>query len=521
MHDDIQTMRLYEMDKCIKDLQLPCRWVPDMGYGYGYPQFNYYAPLPYYVMEVFHLFGISIISSVKIGFGLSLLLGVIGMYLLGNSIWKSRYAGLLSALFYTYFPYHAVDIYVRGAMGEAWALSAMPFIFLALNELVTNKNKKGLIYLAISIAVLMTSHNVSTLIFIPFCILWFFYLIMKKSSTPKLILKVSLGVFWGFCLSAFFILPAWFEKKYVHVETITEGYFNFLAHFVGLRQLLLASFWGFGSSELGDYDRLYLGIGPIWWITPLFIILFLIILRKKELNKAVFITLLGWFAIFMIHPKSVFVWQKLYLLSYVQFPWRFLGIGLFMFSLASGSFMLIVKNKKLIFILFAVVLIGLYSGFFTSSKYLSITDRDKFSGDSWVKQQTISIFDYLPIYANQPPSSKAPDSIISNAKLDVIKESVGSNWRNWQIIVYGENAKIELPILYFPGWQATDNGNKLELMPVAGTGLISANIKSGNHELKLKMSNTPIRTFSNIISLIAILLILIYKYKLDKSYDKN
>ncbi|MDO8658737.1 MAG: hypothetical protein Q7K55_08400, partial [Candidatus Levybacteria bacterium] len=47
-HDDVQVIRLYEMDKCFKDQQIPCRWVPDLGGVYGYPLFNYYAPLPYY-----------------------------------------------------------------------------------------------------------------------------------------------------------------------------------------------------------------------------------------------------------------------------------------------------------------------------------------------------------------------------------------------------------------------------------------------------------------------------------------
>ena len=52
-HDDVQVIRLYEMDKCFKDYQIPCRWVPDLGGLYGYPIFNYYAPFPYYVMEGF------------------------------------------------------------------------------------------------------------------------------------------------------------------------------------------------------------------------------------------------------------------------------------------------------------------------------------------------------------------------------------------------------------------------------------------------------------------------------------
>ncbi|MGB6881820.1 MAG: hypothetical protein WBD86_00765, partial [Microgenomates group bacterium] len=46
MHDDLQMMRQLEMEKCFKDFQIPCRWVPDMGYGFGFPLFNFYPPLP-------------------------------------------------------------------------------------------------------------------------------------------------------------------------------------------------------------------------------------------------------------------------------------------------------------------------------------------------------------------------------------------------------------------------------------------------------------------------------------------
>ena len=68
MHDDMQGMRVNEMVKCFKDFQIPCRWVPSIGYNYGYPQFNYYGPLSYYVMSFFNLLGVGVFDSVKIGF---------------------------------------------------------------------------------------------------------------------------------------------------------------------------------------------------------------------------------------------------------------------------------------------------------------------------------------------------------------------------------------------------------------------------------------------------------------------
>ena len=41
MHDDTQMIRQLEFEKCLKDGQIPCRWTPDLGFGYGYPLFNF------------------------------------------------------------------------------------------------------------------------------------------------------------------------------------------------------------------------------------------------------------------------------------------------------------------------------------------------------------------------------------------------------------------------------------------------------------------------------------------------
>src|SRR5947207_15947771 len=49
IHDDTQVARVFEMNKSLADGMFPVRWVSDLGYGYGYLIFNYYAPLAYYV----------------------------------------------------------------------------------------------------------------------------------------------------------------------------------------------------------------------------------------------------------------------------------------------------------------------------------------------------------------------------------------------------------------------------------------------------------------------------------------
>src|SRR3989344_5957643 len=66
MHDVQQVVRLQQMDKSLKAGQFPVRWVEDLGFGYGYPVFNFYPPFIYYSGEVIHLAGFGFTDSIKI-----------------------------------------------------------------------------------------------------------------------------------------------------------------------------------------------------------------------------------------------------------------------------------------------------------------------------------------------------------------------------------------------------------------------------------------------------------------------
>jgi len=522
MHDDMQAMRLLQMDKCVKDAQIPCRWVPDMGYGYGYPQFNFYAPLPYYAMEGFHLVGLEYLDSVKAGFILSIFISLIGMYLLGDLLW-GKYGGFISSLLYIYAPYRAVNMYVRGAVGEFWALGFFPLIFWSSKKLIDG-DKKSILWLALSLAGLFTSHNISTVLFIPIFFLWILYWLFQKGLSPiskhkDTLKRIFLSFVWGFSISSFFLIPAWIEKKYVHIETLIQGYFNYLAHFVSIKQLLVSSYWGYGSSELGPFDDMSFYIGIIHWLLPLLSILLLLLLKKKkELKLLVFITLMGWIALFMTHLKSVWIWNNLSFLSYLQFPWRFLVIGVFMFSLAAGSISLVLPKESLkrniLLFFFVVFVILLNSTFFQPNKWIWITDEEKFSGELWDKQQTISIFDYLPIYAELPPAERALDSLKTlSGTSEILSTYKGTDWQQWRVDIKSEEALLQAPIIYFPGWKVFSGDQEIPIKYNNDLGLITFNLEKGERFITAKLTDTPVRKAGNILSFLGLLAIPVYLRK--------
>jgi hypothetical protein len=510
MHDDMQAMRVLQLHKCVLDGQFPCRWVPDMGYGYGYPQFNFYSPLPYYVMEGFHLLGLSVLGSVKIGFLLSFLLSALAMFLLGRSLW-GNWGGLVSSVFYTYAPYRAIDAYNRGAVGEIWALVFLPLIFWSIYKFIKREKSIYLLWLALSLGGLLLSHNISSMILLPFIIGWTLLLlfIFKKWVLIK---RLIFGGIWGIGLAAFFILPAIFEKKFVHTETMLMGYFNYLAHFVSWRQLFFSTHWGYGSSILGPHDNLSLSVGIFHWFFSLSALI--LVFREKKKKMAIFLIALflfagGLLALYMSHLRSIWIWNLFPFLSWVQFPWRFLLVAIFLFSLLSGGVLKFIRHKKNnLFVagLLIFLVIFLNVGFFRPSGWYDITDQDKFSGELWEKQLTISIFDYLPIYASLPPSSRAPAQpyFIRGEGGEIKNFQKGTNWQKFEVEVIGESL-LQLPLYDFPGWQVLANGKPMEINHENELGLITVKLEEGDYQIDARLKDTPVRKSGNIISIISLM----------------
>lgn len=524
MQDDLQAFRVYEMNKCFDDFQIPCRWVPDAGYQYGYPQFNYYPPLPYYLGAILHRIGFQYIDSVKILFILGYIFSAIAMYVLVKSL-VGLWGGLVAGALYTYIPYKAVEVYVRGALNEFWALTFFPLILWAIYRLVKTSRIIFLVILSISISFLITTHALMTMIFIPFAGIWALYWLFREKwkSLPKIIL----GGVLGFGLSAYFILPLIFERKFAHVESLLSGYFDYRQHFVSLYKLFISMEWGYGSSGFPS-EKLNLSLGVVAWIVGLVIAPAIALIRFRK-NKTISIltlvlSLLALFSIFMMHMKSSFIWAKLPFVWFLQFPWRFLGISIFLLSILAGlAVYLSGKFKYVLGIALIAVSVYLYLPFFVPKDWLNITDNEKFSGELWEKQLTISIFDYLPIYATLPPWSKAQEfPEVLEGDVEFLEYQKGSNFQKG-VVEASKDSRVRIPLFDFPGMRVLVDGQKVEHKnnDCRGErycrGLITFSIPSGRHEIFVKLYDTPIRKVGNALTLISLgtLGFLIVKLKIN------
>ncbi|MBM3205770.1 hypothetical protein FJZ41_02920 [Candidatus Shapirobacteria bacterium] len=510
MHDDLQIGRLYQMDLCFADRQLPCRWVPDMGYGYGYPLFNYYPPFPYYLAEVFHLLGLSYINSIKTLFILGFLFSGFFAYLLGKELW-GKYGGLVTAAFYLYAPYHAVDVYVRGALNEFWGLVFFPAVFWAVYKIIKEQKNIFVFYLALFLSLLLLSHNLMAFFLLPFLAAWALFLIWFLKKKIKIIWPLIWGGLWGLCLSAFFTLPVLLERNLVHVETMFIGYFNYLAHFATVKQLFFSLFWGFGASLWGPDDGMPFPVGQLHWGFGLLALLVFawLWLKQKRKELALVLTFFVFFlgSAFLTHQRSIFIWRFFPLLASMQFPWRFLALASFFVSVLAGSFFLLLKNQKKSFYLALVMILAVLFfnlSFFKPERILKITDEEKlFSAKGWNKLQTDAIFDYLPIVSPQPPGQPAPEKPwLVEGQGEVVEFQKGTDWQKFKLQVSSEKAMVRLPLYDFPQWQVKANKKIVETNHENELGLITFTLPQGDYQIEASLKNTPLRNMANVISFI-------------------
>jgi len=527
MYDDMQVIRLQQMDLCIKDGQFPCRWVPDLGYGYGYPLYQYYAPLPYYVMEGVHLFDVSYIDSVKVGFALSIVLSAVFFFLFIRHL-LSFGASLAATLLYIYSPIRAADLYVRGAMGELWGLFAIPFVFWGIENHLRKRNKKSLGIFVLTLGVLLVTHNLSVLMVFPLVLFWIIFRIyhLRIKNLKKVLVQFVVGGLLAFLLAGFFTIPLIFESSQVYLETLTQGYFNYINHFADLKQLFFSFNWGYGPSIVGPGDDVSISIGPI----QMFLALaggFLVFGKKKSSKKIapiliLFVPLL--FYLFMTHQKSTFIWETFPFLSILQFPWRFLIPASFIVAIL-GALMFETfpkKLKNLSVVLLLVTLLGFYGGFFTPRDWVNITDEEKLSGESLERQITASIYDYLPKSAKKAPGSKAPDGlIVESGEVEILNSGRGTNSYDFDIDVVSEEADIVVPTYDFPGWKVWVDGELVEHDNTEELGLLRVGVSEGKRNIKVRLTKSTPRRIGDTFSLLGIIItgILVVSKKDEKLFN--
>lgn len=518
------------------------RWARDLFYGYGYPVFNYYAPLSYYLGAAYGLLccglGTGAVAGVKFVLVISAYLGTLGMYLFVRDHWGGV-AGVVSAAAFAFAPYIVyIDPHARGDAPETLALALAPGMFWAFARLRRTGSPGEVVVAALMLAGVILSHNLMALIFFGLLLAWLawelffgppengvFFQARETNEQERfahtgsgrwlVVGMVALALVLGLLLSAVMWLPAVLERDAVQFRNVASGtYFDFRRYFLSVRELFApALMFDLGATEM----RFHYNLGLAQWILGGLGIGTSFVTRARRPSALFFAFWAVLFVYFML-PASQPVWDAVPPLAYLQFPTRLLGPAAMTLAILAGASVswmeaLPVKwpHTRLAFAAGAVALcLGaamplMYPAPWpnygqANAQRIIATELDG-RGIG-----TTSANDFLPVQvlAVPGPQPALTAAYLVGEQTDKVNRAALPAGTTVTTIALGpETSRFQVAgqadfvfrlfTFYFPGWTAYVDNRKVNITPSEPEGWLTFWVPAGEHEITVRLENTTPR----------------------------
>lgn len=487
---------------------------------------NYGMPIPLIAQQTTNYIGAIInfiTQNVVLSHNLVYLIGAffssLFFYFFLRIYFKPENAFLGSFLF-NFSAYRIINIYIRGAQPEFFAPVFIPLTLIGIYLINKNRIRSGLVLLIFSTAMIILSHPfmfiVSLLLTIPYA----GYMYYKKKNRIKLFMLTLLGVGLGVGITAGYMLPLFGEIKYFY-------YGRSVSHLVPDQYLTLTNFFNqtwyyyFRNDVFVRGNFIQVGLLETL-ITIVGIITGVVTIYKQSFKKnslLLFASFLSLLFIFIMSPFSSFLYENVKLLNGIQFPWRFLGVFIFIPPILICALISKSKHQHLLIIIIILIIAffrfpQIYGKNFTYHPQNSyFFTKDNLHGTVLNTVWTGN--------TNEYPTKKLKYEIIEGqGQLNeiIIKNGV----REYQITAKS-NVKMADYTFYFPGWKVYIDGKQIpiQFQDPKYRGVITYEIPQGEHHINLQFEPTKIRIVGYIISILSIILVLIFIYVIQKILKKE
>ncbi len=558
---ELHIYRLAELSRLVWAGEFYPRWSPNFYFGYGYPIFNYYAPLGYYLALPFELLpGVDAVGAVKAVFVLSALAGGLGMYGFGRENW-GRPAGWVATAVYVYAPYVLfIDPHARGVLAETVALGIFPLALWAFERLRRQVTAWRLFTAVLTMAALMLAHNLLAMVYAGILLAWLIWWLLRSTThlpftihhSPFTILFAYL---LGIGLSTFFWIPVALERNAVNLNTVVGeagSHFDFRTHFLSLSELFAPSAW----LDWGATEPVYLyNLGVAQWVLGGLGILFLLgrgwqfgrlsaekrgAFWQAHLHQPLFFALAFTGLLFLMLPLSTPLWEAIPLLPFIQFPWRLLGPAVGMLAVLAGyavNEQLAMSNEQrggfVTHVGWVVPGVAVGMALMAGWPLTQVPPWPADFGDTSVARVayletrgrwlgTTSTADFVPATVDVVPERRGQliGALFENESPDRINywsvESVGATAVGEEISPLHFRYQINTPedfifrlyLFAFPGWQARLDGQVVETDVGRPDGFLVVPVPAGEHLLEVRFVNTPARWLGWGVTAVSLLLLL-------------
>ena len=536
-HDvDAHMARAVGMSTALHEGQIPPLIASNYVEGFGYSWNLFYPPLAPYVMTIFKLFVFTYENALKLLVIIFMMIAGIGMFKLIEELTGNKKTSLLGAIIYVCSPYIVTDIYIRMAVGEILAYALLPILFLGIHNLFNGNGKKYTLIAVGAIGILL-SHNISAVFAIAMSAIYVLFNI-RKLNNKTIWKKIGINVIFILLIVGFFYFPLLQAKSSTEYEAFTYGKMGTIDSFknnaVYLSQILFGKMQDGASNPIESPENLdtemCMQIG-LFIVIPLLFTPFVYKKISKKNRKNYLLTLIvGILAIFAVTPLFPYdIIPKE--IAIIQYPWRFLLIATFTLSIiATINISKVFEEIRLQEIMILTILIVTYiSPLIFANTFDPNLTEDKYAGEDEISYPShFSIatvgLEYLPNNAYESIEyihNREQNVVIVDGNIQITKENKNGSNMHINYLNEGEKASIELPYLYYPGYEIKINGQKTDYYE-SEMGFVELDVpENTNGEITVKYTGTRLARITWGISLISLIVFIIYNVILYVKYKKE
>lgn len=554
---ELHVYRIAEMGYSLEAGHPYPRWAPDFFHGYGYPIFNYYAPLTYHLGHWLTLgHPERAAEGARLTFIFALIVGAVGAYRLGR-LFGGRSGGLLGSLAFATSPYILlINTHIRGDLAETLALAFLPWALWGW-ELVWRRGGAPMVLAAsAATAAVFLSHNLSGLTVVALVAglgLWRWWIPSGRGRVPNSRGAPTPGHHPSFgwavaaaavfvLITAFFWLPFLVERPYIQLEVAGDGHYDFRNHFISPGRLF---------SPLQRIDRRATA-ADVPMTTGLFPVVAaamgsVVALRRRRTAEVGFYVLASAGLLWLHMPASQWFWESVPGFEYYQFPWRFLGpVAASLVPLISmaavpcvGSAHRTLGRQRdsgrpersgrfrwcclwpglAALIILGGALPGFYPlpwepgfGFITPETILDVELEGRWRGTTSTNDFVPTTVDVIPgpqpdllaSYRDPPIDRVNRHTLPEGAVVEVLPSDP---WVNSFIVRTPEPFLLRLYLFDFPGWHGYIDGEPVRLELAHPEGFVTVPMPAGQHRLEVRFESTPARRWAWALSAAGLVLL--------------
>lgn len=533
--------RAIEIDRCLRDGGIICRWAPDQFLGYGTPLFNFYSPFTYYLATAFHWLGLGWLTATKAVIAVFMVWSAIGAYLY-SSTFLSRNAATVASVVFVYVPYHLVNAYYRGDIPEFAAMALFPTILWAFSRLSEGHDARTLgryfVAAAASYALIVLTHNLSAFIFTPILVIYCLWLmlraVLEEGGGVRTAAFVGARLFSAAVLAgglcAYLAFPALIEKEFVQLKGLL--YVSHMDHFPALHDILPNTVFHtygiiFPDSPVYAYKMglVQVGLGGLGALAGL---LLFKRFRGRARTELVMSVIIFGIAFFFSQPPSLPFWETIPLLPLTQFPWRFLLLMALPTSIATGYLVDILGARWRVAAASVLVLFCLVTNLWNLKPIMANVKDPEVGVRETIEFEllyhlvgTTVAGEYVPMWVKDYPwvspealgrvvgarYDEAVHPMASDPWVRVIKLDARTGAATYHVST-DRPSRVVLNTAYFLGWQGWLNGQPVDIEPSSPEGMIAVRVPPGEHTLRVSFESTPLRLASDTATAFAAVLTL-------------